>query len=83
MPAPVTTTIFLHLATDKDMSLSVRRICGSALDVLRSRVTVIVPGQNEVSVKTEHNLIVGYYLPFAPNVSETRQSRAQTRLLSA
>lgn len=42
MPAPVTTTIFLHLATDRDRPYSARRVEGSAWKLSRSRAMGMV-----------------------------------------
>lgn len=41
MPAPVTTTIFLHFATESERLDSVRRVEGSPEALPRSRVIVI------------------------------------------
>lgn len=42
MPAPVTTTIFLHLATDRDRPYSARRVEDSAWKLSRSRAMAMV-----------------------------------------
>lgn len=42
MPAPVTTTIFLHFATDSERSARERLVCESDLRAAKSRVTVMV-----------------------------------------
>ena len=42
MPAPVTTTIFLLFATEREMSERVRRVDASVRWASRLRVTVIV-----------------------------------------
>ena len=42
MPAPVTTTIFLLLATPNDKLVSARRVAGSEGESESSRVVVIV-----------------------------------------
>jgi hypothetical protein len=42
MPAPVTTTIFLLFATEREMSERVRRVGASVRWASRLRVTVIV-----------------------------------------
>ena len=45
MPAPDTTTIFLHFATERERLERIRLACASEEAVSRSRVTVIVHGR--------------------------------------
>ena len=46
MPAPVTTRIFLHFATDKERSESARLVEASAFCAAKSRVMTVMAGGN-------------------------------------
>jgi hypothetical protein len=83
IPAPVTTTIFLLLAIDKEISESARRVCVSVAASSRLRVTVMVAENRQTMSRFSQSQpkCAGSFVMLYLFLARTRISRA-TRLNS-